>query len=731
MTDTAHDDRFRPLTKDELASKPTVIADIGSSEDEVARIERARTVAKECAPIVGTPGEVYHSARGIDLTVWPRGVVGWHGNSGAVLFVARNAAGDITAVQRVFLNSDGTAKLKVDGRKNKLTNGALRGAAMTLPGQGTEALVCDGPEDALSLWQATGAHVRGCFGTIRGDVPLPADVGVILVGDNDNADRSGPSEETAAVLAKAAKKLRERGYVVKQTFPPAGIKDANDLLLERGAEAVQAMVAAAEPVEIGTDPAGAPDDDAAEIARLAALPTLAYERERETAAKRLGVRTSILDKLVRAEQGIDADPKGQGRRLILPDPEPWPVSVDGAALLSELMATVLRFIALPLHCAVAVALWVLHSHAIDASPITPRLAITSPEKRCGKSTLLRLLSALVSRALSTASITAPALFRTVEAARPTLLIDEADSFMADNEDMRGIINAGHARDGAVIRVVGEDFEPRAFSCWAPIAIATIGKLPGTIEDRSVMIAMRRRLPDEQVERLRLDRLDQFEPIRRRCARWVADNLTKLAEADPVVPAALNDRAADNWRPLLAIADTTGGRWPNLARRASAALSDVGENDDTSTRAMLLADIRALLADRGVDRVSSADLAEYLGTLEHRPWPEWQKGHPITARQIARLLAPFGIAPSSIRIGNATPKGYERKGFDDAFARYLPSDPQHRHNPSNPPLSGQNRSATEPPLLRIEKPLKPAERKACGGVADENLLLGNEAWETDL
>jgi len=466
---------------------------------------------------------------------------------------------------------------------------------------------------------------------------------------------------------------------------------------------------------------------AAEIARLAALPALEYDRERDAAAKLLGCRASTLDNEVKRARTVDAPTGGQGRKLELADPDPWHEPVDGNRLLAELHATIRRYVALPEAAAVATTLWIVHTHAFTASSITPRLAITSPEKRCGKSTLLRLVGALVARSLSTASITAPALFRSVELARPTLLIDEADTFLAQSEELRGIINAGHGRDGAVIRVVGEDLEPHAFSCWAPVAIAAIGKLPGTIEDRSVMIAMRRRTAGEEVVRLRLDRLDMFDGIKRRCARWVADNTLTLVEADPDVPGCLNDRASDNWRPLLAIADTAGGDWPASARAAALALNDMEEDEESSVRTMLLTDIRDMFAEKHYDRIASADLADHLGTLEHRPWPEWVKGRPITARQVARLLAPFKIAPSSVRIGTATPKGYMREQFADAFSRYLPIEPQQRHTQGNPPVSAPIQSATDLTALRIETIEKPKETAVCGVVADKKGENG-KAWE---
>jgi putative DNA primase/helicase len=227
------------------------------------------------------------------------------------------------------------------------------------------------------------------------------------------------------------------------------------------------------------------DDWQEEVGRLAALPGVAYDREREAVAGRLGCRVGTLDKEVARIRGEAAGPgegtPGAGRPLRFDPPELHPEPVDGAALLLELAGTFRRFLALPKHADTACALWVVHTHAFAASPITPRLAITSPEKRCGKTTLLELVGALVAKPQMASNVSAAATFRTIELCRPTLLIDEADTFLGEAEELRGILNSGHRRSGEVIRVRERDgeLEPVAFSTWAPVAIAMIGKLPGT------------------------------------------------------------------------------------------------------------------------------------------------------------------------------------------------------------------------------------------------------------
>jgi putative DNA primase/helicase len=412
-------------------------------------------------------------------------------------------------------------------------------------------------------------------------------------------------------------------------------------------------------------------DAKTEISRLAGLEKLEYEGERKQAAKRLQLRITALDGLVAAEHGeVDGGDK-QGRALNLPEPEPWPDPVNGANVLDELSAIVRQYVVLSASAADTVALWVAHTYLIGAFGISPRLAITSPEKRCGKTTLLDVLARLVVRPLPTSNATTAAIFRVVEMEQPTLLIDEADTFLKEDSELRGILNSGHRQGGSVLRVVGENHEPRSFSTYSACAIALIGKLPETLTDRSVAIDLRRRRPDEQIEAFRFDRTGPLDRAARRAARWALDYANLVSGIDPTMPAGVYNRAADNWRPLLAIADAAGGGWPERARRAVKAAGAGAGDHDQSVRVMLLADIRNMFAKRNVDRLASADIVEGLVAIEGRPWPEWKAGKPITPTGLARQLARFGIKPDSHRIESRTPKGYLLAQFEDAFARYLP------------------------------------------------------------
>jgi putative DNA primase/helicase len=276
------------------------------------------------------------------------------------------------------------------------------------------------------------------------------------------------------------------------------------------------------------------------------------------------------------------------------------------------------------------------------------------------------------------NIMAAALFRTIELQRPTLLLDEADTYLSNNEDLRCIINSGHRRNGQVIRCVGDDHEPRQFSTWAPVLLAQIGNPPATIHDRSIVITLIRKKPSEQVQRFREEQRIQLHVLARKAARWAHDNADAISRACPPSLDYINDRANDNWMPLLAIADRAGGPWPRRARNAAHALAETAGHDASSTGEMLLPDIQSILDQKLAgepggalrDRISSVELSAHLATLEGRPWAEWKSGLPITPNALARLLRTFSVSSGTIRLESGqTLKGYMRRDFDDVFERY--------------------------------------------------------------
>src|SRR5215467_1908373 len=252
----------------------------------------------------------------------------------------------------------------------------------------------------------------------------------------------------------------------------------------------------------------------AEITRLVKLTPLQYEQERKGAAERLEIRAATLDKLVAAERARlnPDDGSKQGHAIAFPEPEPWPQPIMGAALLDDLAAAIRRHVVLPDHARDACALWVLHTYLTDCFLISPRLGVRSPTKGCGKTLLLDVLDRVVARPLPTANVTAAAIFRVIEAHRPTLLVDEADTFLYDNDELRGVLNSGHRKGGAVLRTVGDDYEPRSFATYSACAIALIGSLPDTLHDRAVSVELKRRMPTEKAEPFRPDRAGHLDML---------------------------------------------------------------------------------------------------------------------------------------------------------------------------------------------------------------------------
>jgi putative DNA primase/helicase len=388
---------------------------------------------------------------------------------------------------------------------------------------------------------------------------------------------------------------------------------------------------------------------------------------------KIGVRSPA--QLVKDAFGsaIHIEEKDSSGGLDFDDPEPWDDTVDGLELLEEITGVLEKHVILPDGAKDAVALWILTSWTHDAFEISPLLNINSPTKRCGKTTLLDVISALVPRPLVASNISTAGLFRSIEAFKPTLLIDEADTFLHDNQEIYGVLNAGHRKRGAfVLRVEGDDFSPKQFSVWCPKVFAGIGKRKDTFEDRSIVIAMRRKERGEVVERIRADRLSELNGIKRKAFRWAKDNIEALKLIDPELPESLNDRGQDNWRPLISIAECVGGSWPEKGRQAALLISGEEKQADESTPIMLLSDIKDIFDEVNEDRISTVELLVKLIEMEDRPWPEFKQGWPITPTIVAKILRPFQVGPTTIRFsGSDTKKGYYLPDFEEAFRRYLP------------------------------------------------------------
>ena len=358
-----------------------------------------------------------------------------------------------------------------------------------------------------------------------------------------------------------------------------------------------------------------------------------------------------------------------------------PRRIDGAELLDEIEGFVRRFVVFPSSASPRViALWTLHSHAIDAADATPYLGIVSPTKRCGKSRLEEVLELVSRNAWKIDGAPSEAtLFRKIEAERPAVLLDEADALWAGGdvrtEPLRAIFNSGNRRGATVPRCIGEgkNQEVHDFAVFSPKALSGIKttRWPDTVLDRCFLIQLRRRARGETVERLRVRKVaPEAEVLYEKAACWAEANLEALSQAEPDLPEELDDRAQDGAEPLLAIADLAGGEWPELARAALLELHGEREVEDDSWGIQLLADIHAAFGDE--DRIFGDDLRERLKENPERPWATWGRGDKgLTARSLAGLLRDFAIKPKLIRIGDETRRGFEREWFEDAWGRYLP------------------------------------------------------------
>ncbi|WP_329166564.1 DUF3631 domain-containing protein [Streptomyces sp. NBC_01717] len=362
------------------------------------------------------------------------------------------------------------------------------------------------------------------------------------------------------------------------------------------------------------------------------------------------------------------------------EPEPAPAS-EGEQVLADLRAQFRRYVVLPGEEAVtAVTLWVAATHLQTAWQHAPRLAVVGPAKRCGKSRLLDVITETVHDPLITVNASAAAVFRSITEAPPTLLVDEADTLFGSakvaekNEEMRGLLNAGHQRNRPTLRVSGPNHEVSKFPTFAMAALAGIGDLPDTIMDRSVVIRMRRRRPGEKVAEFRTVRdTPELHALRDRLVAWLAPLHAEAMDLTPSMP--VEDRAADTWEPLVAVADLAGGQWPDLARAACQAMTkhEVEQDQDNGGLSIrLLADIRrAFAAEGNLSAIRTGRLLDILNQDDESPWPGYtDKG--LTPRGLQILLKHYGISAANRRFpGNVQARGFTRLQFADAWARYCP------------------------------------------------------------
>jgi putative DNA primase/helicase len=364
--------------------------------------------------------------------------------------------------------------------------------------------------------------------------------------------------------------------------------------------------------------------------------------------------------------------------------EAAPPVTDLATVLDGMVAEIRRYTILDPHLAETIALWVTQAHASEAFRYSPRLRICSPIHGCGKTTLQAVIRSLSGeRGKLVSNLTIAAYFRFVDgasknaAAPPIMLIDEVDTFLdQDRKDVLGILNSGHDHEGStILRCLNSEanHEPREFSTWAPLVLGGIGYGFGeglaarALESRCIFINLRRKLPEERVEKLLEEGKKKCVELGIAAASWVAQNFDRLRKAEPETIPELFNRAQDNWSGIFAIADAAGPRWAKIARDAAAFLS--GEAQDSSESLELLRDARMAFGDQ--DRISSRALLDHLHSLEERPWGAPEGGTPSWGyRQLGKILAAFSIKSQTIKFMGRVDRGFYRSQFEPVWASYL-------------------------------------------------------------
>lgn len=351
---------------------------------------------------------------------------------------------------------------------------------------------------------------------------------------------------------------------------------------------------------------------------------------------------------------------------------------SGAALLDKVDAFLARYVVYPSsHARVAHTLWIAHAFRLDAWESTPRIAFLSPEPGSGKTRALEVTELLVPRPILAVNTTPAYLFRKVAdpTGLPTILYDEIDTLFGpkakENEDVRGMLNAGHRKGAVAGRCVtrGRVIETEELEAYCAVALAGLDDLPDTLMSRSVVVRMRRRSPEETVQPFRRRECEEEAAgIRDELAAWSA---TFPAGAWPKMPPGIADRDADCWEALLVVADVAGGRWPELARVSAVTLVTDSKTANPSLGVRLLTDLRAVFGDR--DHLFTQVILDALAAIEESPWGDL-RGKPLDARGLARRLSKYGVERHTVRVGPLTGKGYSRADLADPWSRYVTQCP---------------------------------------------------------
>ena len=692
-----------------LTAHPGTGPATGSEDDDAGEAaEAASRAAAEVAMQVmeapeGTAAALYLESRALpgpwpaDMRFLPNARTGEGGIIGLL-----TAHGRVVGLQIGYLTPTGTKSLKLPQRRRFNLEKAECGVFAFPPRDADATPLCDGGtlilteglENALSTGMACpAATVWGLPGIgVLKSLDVDA-LKVLLTGKGrcivfrDGKDAAGSS--AARSCSDGLDHLLLGEIAVLATNTPAEA-DANSLLQAGGVGAVRSVIDGAQPVALTLQGA---------VKRLARLPLPDYDRERKPTAKLYALRLATLDDLVATERPKKS--KDDDATIAIPVDPPWDGPIDLCATLDAALAEAARYIVAPLTKLVVIVLWPSHTHLFGNTRVnlqrSPRLAVQSRGPGCGKTTALEIVSALSFRGTVRSSATASTILRTLGAVKRTYCLDEADRQLSkENGDLIAILDAGDRKSTALVErsvpMADGGWRVQSFDVWGPVAFAGIDELPDTLQDRSVRVFLQRATGDEVPEHLRDGTSDALVAIRRQLTAW-ADSLFELPE--PVLPDVLlrqAGRIGDRWRPLIAIADLAGGRWPDLARRA--ALEEIVAEKQPSLTERLLSGVRRAFNMQQTGGQEDADHSGRLTTptllrvlLEdtEEDWNTAARGKPISAYFLRDRMRGLLNPPEEGKPHGATDwwtgpedrrqhhRGYYRLQFEEAFRRYLPAE----------------------------------------------------------
>jgi putative DNA primase/helicase len=418
------------------------------------------------------------------------------------------------------------------------------------------------------------------------------------------------------------------------------------------------------------------------VALISLLKPLEYDKLRKEIAKRMGVRADVLDNERRKsapKTPTEEDEEVSNIEALISTPLPWDEPVDITDVLDDCEAVLLKYMHFKRHDdAAVVSLWIAQTYTVDEQREFPYLGVRSPTFGCGKTTCLELTWAMSNRGLMAANLTSAAAFRVVDEFHPTLFIDELDTFIHSQADFVGILNNGHKKKGgSIIRVIGENHDrPKAFAVYGPKAYGMIGAAPSTFASRSIPIILETATKSDNLTPLPkvpqdIDELDKhLHTIARKFARWAKDNAADIRAFRPNMSGLIN-RSADNWYPLVRIAEMAGEKWTEKAIGAAGTEDPFAKPD---IKRLLLIDIRNILYTRKVEMIEPRTLLHDLHE-QATGWNEFGRlEKPLSAAKLSDMLEDFGIRSTrkkTSRSGESKViRVYRLEDMTEAFDRFI-------------------------------------------------------------